>query len=78
MQSIKSTVINVKIPYEVTNRREGDAGSVYADAKLASQEMGWISKHSLKDMCADTYRWQRNYPDGFKSRLNGIQYDLCK
>lgn len=68
----------VKIPYEVTGRREGDAGSVYADAKLACEEMGWSAKHSLVDMCGDTYRWQKTYPDGFKSAANEKQYDICK
>lgn len=68
----------VKIPYEVTERREGDAGEVYADAKLAYEEMGWSAKHSLIDMCGDTYRWQRTHPDGFKSPPSGKQYDICK
>lgn len=59
---------NVKIPFEITGRREGDAGEVYADANLALRELGWSAKYSLVDMCRDTYRWQRTYPDGFKSQ----------
>lgn len=58
---------NVKIPFEITGRREGDAGEVYADAKLALQELGWSARHSLVDMCRDTYRWQSTHPDGFKT-----------
>lgn len=57
---------NVRIPFEITKRREGDAGSVYADASLAHKELGWQAKYTLVDMCRDVYKWQSLYPDGFK------------
>lgn len=57
----------VEIPYEVTARRAGDAGEVYADPSLALMELGWSSKYNLLDMVRDTYNWQRKFPDGFKS-----------
>lgn len=57
----------VKIPYEVIGRREGDAGEVYADASLAYKELGWSAKYSIIEMCRDTWRWQSAYPDGYKS-----------
>lgn len=60
-------VNGVKIPYEVTGRREGDAGEVYADASLAAKELKWSAKYTLADMCRDTYKWQLEYPDGFKN-----------
>ena len=27
--------------------------------------LGWWARHSLADMCADTWRWQRANPDGY-------------
>lgn len=57
------------IPYEVTKRREGDAGEVYADASLARAELGWEAKLDLVDMVRDVYRWQCQYPDGYKSPM---------
>lgn len=62
----------VKVPYQVTARREGDAGEVYADASLALRELGWRSKYSLVEMVRDTYKWQKSHPDGFKSSPSGI------
>lgn len=62
-------VNNVKIPYEIIGRREGDAGEVYADASLALKELNWSAKYSLTDMCRDTFRWQTNYPEGFKTPM---------
>lgn len=61
-------VNQVKIPYEIVGRREGDAGEVYADASLAYKELGWSAKHTLVEMCRDTYRWQSTYTDGFRSK----------
>lgn len=60
-------VNQVKIPYEIVGRREGDAGEVYADASLAYKELGWCAKHTIVEMCRDTYRWQSTHPDGFQS-----------
>lgn len=76
LQTIKTfeEVNNVKIPYEITKRREGDAGEVYADASLAFEKLGWRAKYSLVEMCRDTYKWQSSFPDGFKSSpKEGIQ-----
>lgn len=63
-------VNKVKIPYEITFRRPGDAGVVYADVRLAAQELGWKAKYGLEDMVRDTYRWQVRFPDGFKSKYS--------
>uniref|UniRef100_A0A6G1SIC0 UDP-N-acetylglucosamine 4-epimerase n=1 Tax=Aceria tosichella TaxID=561515 RepID=A0A6G1SIC0_9ACAR len=70
LQTIKTfeEVNNVKIPYEITKRREGDAGEVYADASLAFEKLGWRAKYSLIEMCRDTYKWQSSFPDGFKTK----------
>ncbi len=54
-----------KIPYEIRQRRPGDIASCYADPSLAKKELGWSAKRTLEDMCADSWRWQKNNPDGY-------------
>lgn len=66
------TVNNVRVPYEVTGRREGDAGEVYAEVSLARDELGWSTEFSLVDMVRDTYKWQVEYPDGYKTPFRGV------
>lgn len=61
-------VNGVRVPYEISSRRQGDAGEVYADASLAREELGWEAKHSLAEMVRDTYNWQTQNPNGFKSK----------
>lgn len=55
-----------KIPYEVVDRRPGDAAICYSDATKAKNEMGWEAKYGLDDMCEDTWRWQSQNPEGYK------------
>lgn len=64
-------VNNVKVPYVVQARRDGDISTMYADASLAEKELGWKAKHSLEEMCEDFWRWQTLNPDGYKSASNG-------
>lgn len=55
----------VKIPYEILPRRAGDIATNYADASKAFRELGWKAEYTLKDMCADSWNWQKNNPDGY-------------
>ncbi|MBR6350647.1 MAG: UDP-glucose 4-epimerase GalE [Lachnospiraceae bacterium] len=55
-----------EIPYKVVPRRAGDLPSYYADASLALKEMGWKAELDLDRMCADTWRWQSQNPDGYR------------
>ncbi len=56
-----------KIPYRITKRRPGDIASCYADPSLARKELGWFAKRGIEDMCADSWRWQSQNPDGYIS-----------
>ncbi|KAL7037894.1 hypothetical protein ACKWTF_009390 [Chironomus riparius] len=60
------------IAYEFAPRREGDIASCYASTEKAADELGWKSKLGLKEMCEDTWRWQKNNPNGFA----GLKSDL--
>mmetsp|Transcript_8535 Transcript_8535/g.11708 ORF Transcript_8535/g.11708 Transcript_8535/m.11708 type:complete len:429 (+) Transcript_8535:23-1309(+) len=55
-----------EIAYKVGPRREGDVAVCYADCTKAKEQLGWVAKRTLADMCADSWRWQSNNPNGFK------------
>ena len=56
----------VKIPYEIKTRRPGDIATCYSDPKKAEVELGWKAKYGIEDMCRDSWRWQKNNPNGFE------------
>lgn len=53
------------IPYEITDRRSGDAVKCYADPSKAEKELGWKAEFDLETMCRDAWNWQRKNPEGF-------------
>ncbi|EGD55040.1 UDP-glucose 4-epimerase GalE [Gordonia neofelifaecis] len=53
------------IPYEVVPRRPGDVAAYWADPSKANRELGWRATRGIDDMCADTWRWQSQNPDGY-------------
>jgi UDP-glucose 4-epimerase len=56
------------VPYEIAARRPGDVAQCYADPTLAQKMLGWQAMLGLGDMCADTWRWQFNNPDGYRAQ----------
>lgn len=56
----------VKIPYEIKPRRAGDIATCYSDAAKAKKELGWEAQYDIKDMCADSWRWQSQNPKGYE------------
>ncbi len=56
---------DIKIPYEIKPRRAGDIAENYADASLAKEELGWVAKRGIYEMCKDSYRWQQLNPNGY-------------
>lgn len=54
------------VPYVIADRRPGDIAQCYADPALARAELGWQAQYGLKEMCADTWRWQQKNPEGFR------------
>ena len=55
----------VTIPFVIDPRRPGDLGEVYADASKAKNMLGWEAKFDVKRMCEDSWRWQKNNPNGY-------------
>ena len=54
------------IPYKIVSRRPGDIATCYSDATKANRELGWQAEYDIKDMCADSWRWQKMNPNGFE------------
>jgi UDP-glucose 4-epimerase len=54
-----------ELPYEVAGRRAGDIAASYADPGRAQAELGWRATRTIDDMCADSWRWQSQNPDGY-------------
>ena len=56
-----------KLPYEIKGRRAGDIAACYANCDKAEKELGWTAEYGIDDMCADSWRWQSENPDGYDS-----------
>ena len=53
------------LPYEIKPRRAGDIATCYCDASKAERELGWKAEFGIDRMCADSWRWQSNNPNGY-------------
>tara|TARA_Y100001934_G_scaffold189166_1_gene223073 strand:+ start:1694 stop:2716 length:1023 start_codon:yes stop_codon:yes gene_type:complete len=58
----------VAVPYEVVERRPGDAAVSFADPSKAAEELKWQAEFDLDRMCQDVWRWQRAFPQGYESK----------
>jgi len=56
----------VEIPYKLVDRRPGDVAICYADASKAKNELGWTASRGIAEMCEDSWRWQKNNPNGYE------------
>ena len=55
------------IPHKIMPRRPGDAAAIWADASLAKKKLGWEPARDLDAMCADSWNWQKNNPQGYEA-----------
>ena len=54
-----------EVPYEIVDRRPGDAAAVYADPSKAKNELNWEAQKDLIEMCRDAWNWQTKNPNGY-------------
>ncbi|MBQ4583377.1 MAG: UDP-glucose 4-epimerase GalE [Bacilli bacterium] len=54
-------VNNIRINYEITDRRPGDIDSCYSDPTKSKNELNFQTKKSLDDMCKDAWNFEKNY-----------------
>lgn len=57
---------DIKIPYVIKPRRDGDIAECYADPTKARDVLGWQAEETLENMCKDSWRWQSNNPKGYE------------
>ncbi len=55
------------IPYVINDRRPGDIAECWADPSKAKRELDWSAERGIDEMCEDSWRWQKNNPNGFES-----------
>lgn len=53
------------VPFVIAPRRPGDPDEVYADPGKAKRVFGWEAVRTVEQMCADTWNWQKNNPNGY-------------
>jgi UDP-glucose 4-epimerase len=52
-------VIGKKLNYKIVERRSGDVESVYADTKLANEELGWKAEIGLEETLLSAWNWEK-------------------
>jgi len=53
-------VNQIKVPYKIAPRREGDLPEFYADPTKIEKELGWTAQKTLQDMCKDSWNFAKN------------------
>ena len=51
-------VNNLKLNYKYVDRRPGDVVAIWADTKLANEELGWKAERSVEDTLASAWAWE--------------------
>lgn len=59
-------VNDLKVPYQLVDRRPGDIAVCYSNPEKALKELGWKTERDLNQMMKDTWNWQKNNPNGYK------------
>lgn len=50
----------ITIPYKISEQRQGDIASCYADVSKAQRQLQWSAKRDLIAMCRDAWRFEQN------------------
>lgn len=51
---------NIKLPYQIVARREGDVIQAFACTKKANEILGWKAEKSLDEALASAWKWEQN------------------
>ena len=55
----------ILLPYVIDPRRPGDVAACWSSPEKAYRELGWKAQYDIRDMCRDSWNWQRKNPDGY-------------
>ena len=61
------TISGQPIPHLIAPRRPGDIATCYANPTKAQKQLGWRCERDLDTMIRDTWNWQKQNPNGYKS-----------
>ena len=50
----------MKLPYVIGPRRDGDLPAFWADATKAKELLGWEATHTVEDMCRSSWEFAKN------------------
>ncbi|MDE5661107.1 MAG: GDP-mannose 4,6-dehydratase, partial [Muribaculaceae bacterium] len=50
----------VNVPYKIVGRRPGDVPAVWADTKVANEELGWKAERDIKDTLRAAWAWEKH------------------
>ena len=53
------------IAYDILPRRPGDVAKMLASTEKATTLLDWRARFDITDMCASTWKWQSENPDGY-------------
>ncbi|MEG2857796.1 MAG: UDP-glucose 4-epimerase GalE [Clostridia bacterium] len=53
------------IPYKIMPRRDGDIDACFSDPSKAREKLGFKAQNGILEMCADSWNWQKNNPNGY-------------
>ena len=59
------TVNEVKVPFQITSRRDGDVCKLVANNSKAKEILNWNPIRSLHEMCKDGWKWKLMNPKGY-------------
>ncbi len=62
-----SRAIGKDVPYEIVTKRPNDVSSNYSNADKAWEDLHWKTERSLERACEDSWRWQSNNPNGYRT-----------
>jgi UDP-glucose 4-epimerase len=61
----------IKVNFQISSRREGDAQSIFADAALANEKLQWTARRGLKEMVISAWKWQQQLQQRELNKTNG-------
>jgi UDP-glucose 4-epimerase len=52
-------VNDIKIPYRIVGRREGDVEQVWADPTVANEILGWKAEETVEETLRSAWEWEK-------------------
>ena len=53
-------VNNIRLPYKMAPRRQGDVTAVWAEPSLANNVLGWKAERTLEDTLKSAWEWEKH------------------